>query len=147
MEEAKQEEPAVEVSGADLILIQKHEAWYDLFQQNCRKGGGRKKSNPSWGLCKEFKDHDLWFYCTVCYAKEPNLNLKLKKQAAGILKYDKANTSLIKNHCEAKHLIALSKFSTYVENMNTKRAVEQKDEQPFFKKGKSHCRRSQQVKS
>ena len=32
LEEAKQEEPSVEVLGADLNLIKKYEAWYDLFQ-------------------------------------------------------------------------------------------------------------------
>jgi len=31
-----------------LTMAQKHEAWYELFQQNCLKGGNRKKKNPNW---------------------------------------------------------------------------------------------------
>ena len=77
--------------------VQKYEVWYNLFKKNCLKGGGRKKVNPSWGFHNEFEGKSLWFYCVVCYAKEPRLDLKLKRQPAGILKYDKSK-SLLKLH-------------------------------------------------
>ena len=59
--------------------------------------------NPSWGFFNEFEGKSLWFYCVVCYAKEPRLDLKLKRQPRGILKYDKSNTAVFKNHCKTKH--------------------------------------------
>ena len=69
--------------------------------------------NPSWGFFNEFEGKSLWFYCVVCYAKEPRLDLKLKRQPAGILKYDKSNTALFKNHCNKKHLNECINFSSY----------------------------------
>ena len=73
------------------------------FSKKLFKRGREKKMNPSWGFFKEFEGKSLWFYCVECYAKEPRLDLKLKKQPAGILKYDKSNTALFKNHCKKKH--------------------------------------------
>jgi len=74
------------------------------FKKKLFKRGREKKMNPSWAFFNEFEGKSLWFYCVVCYAKEPRLDLKWKRQPAGILKYDKSNTSLFKNHCNKKYL-------------------------------------------
>jgi len=70
----------------DIVGVQKYEVWYDLFKNNCLKGGGRKKMNPSWGFFNEFEGKSLWFYCVVCHAEEPRLDLKLKKTTGRYLK-------------------------------------------------------------
>ena len=47
-----QEEPSDSVesiSQHDGALIKKHEAWYELFQQNCLTGGGCKKFESELG--------------------------------------------------------------------------------------------------
>ena len=63
-----------------------------------------------------------------CYAKEPRLDHKLKRQPAGILKYDKSNTALFKNHCKKKHPIEHINFSKYFsEKMESEK--EKKDEE------------------
>ena len=122
-------EPTTSTNG--LKTAKKHEAWYEVFQQNSINDGGRKKRNPCWGFFKEFEGKKSWFYCVVCFAKEPEFNSDLKRQQAGILNYDKSNTAVFKNHCKSKHSLAFSNFSSY---LKTKRETEFRDEQPFPKK-------------
>jgi len=45
----------------DIAGVQKYEVWYDLFKNNCLKGGGRKKMNPSWRSFNAFEGKSLWF--------------------------------------------------------------------------------------
>ena len=113
-----------------------HEFWYELFQENCIKGGDRKKTNPIWGLFKEFNNNKLWFYCTVCYAREPKLISQKNKQLPGILKYDKSNTTLFKNHCSTKHMMSLSRFTTYIDERKRAHENKHEKEQPLVKKSK-----------
>jgi len=95
--------------------------------------------NPSWGFFNEFEGKSLWFYCVVCYAKEPRLDLKLKRQPAGILQYDKSNTALFKNHCNKKHSKEYINFSSYFsEKTESEKEDKDKDKAVILKSKKTN---------
>jgi len=124
-------EPTTSMNG--LTTAKNHQAWYEVFQRNSLNDGGRQKKNPCWGFFEEFEGKKSWFYCVVCFAKEPEFNSDLKRRTAGVLNYDKSNTTVFKNHCKSKHSLALFNFSSYLKK---KRETEHTDEQAFPKKSK-----------
>ena len=73
----------------------------------------------------------------MCYAKEPRLDLKLKRQPAGILKYDKSNTALFKIHCNKKHSKEYINFSSYFSE-KTESEKEDKDKVVILKSKKTN---------
>ena len=59
-----------------------------------------------------------------------------EQKIPGILKYDKSNTTLLKNHCSMKHMISLSKFATYIDERKRAHENKQEQEQPLVKNSK-----------
>ena len=53
------QEPATSMNG--LTLAQKHEAWYELFQQNCLKGGGERRRIPAGDYSKNLRAKNYGF--------------------------------------------------------------------------------------
>jgi len=59
--------------------------------------------NPSWGFFNEFESKSLWFYCVVCYSKEPWLNLKVEETTGRFLYL--RFTALFTVRCNKKHRV------------------------------------------
>jgi len=72
----------------------------------------------------------------VCYAKESRLDLKLKRHPAGILKYDKSNTTLFKNHCNKKNSNEYINFSSYFSEKMEPEKDKDKDKEELVLKSK-----------
>jgi len=107
----------------------------NFLKRIVEKGDG-EKNESNLGFFNEFEGKSLWFYCVVCYAKEPRLDLMLKRQPAGILKYDKSNTALFKNHCKKKNSNEYINFSSYFSEKMESEMDKDKDKEELVLKSK-----------